>query len=147
MMSGERNREAALSARALVLYDGECRVCRASVGQLRRLDWLGRLSYGDARDVAVRGASGVDAEAALRRLHLVTPGGRQPIQGFYAFRWLAGRLPALWILWPLLWLPGAAAIGVRAYDAFARNRFAFGACDGEACAVGATDQDATRKPS
>jgi predicted DCC family thiol-disulfide oxidoreductase YuxK len=137
-----------MSERALVLYDGDCRVCTASVGQLRRLDWLGRLEYGDARDAGTRErAGGVDAEAALRRLHLLPPGRREPLQGFYAFRWLAGRLPALWILWPLLWVPGAAALGVRAYDAFARNRFAFGACDGEACGVGAPGQNVTRKSS
>lgn len=122
-----------MRARALVLYDGECRICIASVAQLRRLDWLGRLEYGDARDAAVQErAGGVDREAALRRLHLVPARGKA-LQGFHAFRWLAGRLPLLWILWPLLWIPGVAAVGVRAYDAVARNRFAFGACEGEAC--------------
>jgi predicted DCC family thiol-disulfide oxidoreductase YuxK len=125
--------ETRMRQKALILYDGQCRVCLASVGQLRRLDWLGRLDYGDARDAAVREkAGGVDREAALRRLHLVPPRGK-PLEGFHAFRWLAGRLPALWILWPFLWIPGVTALGVRAYDAFARNRFAFGACDGDAC--------------
>ena len=116
--------------RALALYDGQCRFCVSSVRQLRRLDWLGRLEYGDARDPAVLArAPGVDPEAALRRLHLVPPGGGAALDGFWAFRWLAGRLPLLWILWPLLWLPGVAPLGVRAYDAVARNRFAFGRCD------------------
>jgi predicted DCC family thiol-disulfide oxidoreductase YuxK len=121
--------------RALVLYDGECRFCLASVRQLRRLDWFGRLAYGDARDEAVRErAPGVEAEAALRRLHLLPPGGGEALDGFFAFRWIAGRLPLLWLLWPWLWIPGAAPLGVRAYDAVARNRFAFGSCD-EGCEV------------
>src|SRR5262249_15442322 len=37
---------------AVVLYDGQCPLCRRSVALLRRLDWLGRLAYADARDPA-----------------------------------------------------------------------------------------------
>ena len=35
--------------RALVLYDGQCRLCRKSVALLRRLDWGRRLEFADAR--------------------------------------------------------------------------------------------------
>jgi len=125
-----------MSERALVLYDGQCRLCLASVRRLRRLDWLGRLAYGDARDESVRRhVPDADEEALLRRLHLVPPRGAKALDGFYAFRWIAGRLPLLWILWPFLWIPGVAPLGVRVYDAVARNRFAFGTCDDEACDV------------
>jgi predicted DCC family thiol-disulfide oxidoreductase YuxK len=119
--------------KALVLYDGECPFCVSSVQRLRRLDWLGKLEFGDARDGAILDRHpGIDAEVALRRLHLVPPGGAI-LEGFYAFRWLSRRLPALWLIWPFLWIPGVAPVGVRIYDLVARNRFAFGACDGDAC--------------
>ena len=102
-------------AKAMVLYDGQCRFCRASVAQLRAQDWLGRLDYGDARDASTLSRfPQVERPAALERLQLVPPGGDGVLDGFYAVRWMAGRLPLLWILWPLLWLPGVPWLGVRA---------------------------------
>jgi predicted DCC family thiol-disulfide oxidoreductase YuxK len=136
-----------MSDPARVLYDGDCRFCRASVDWLRRLDAFGRLSFEDARDPAILTRHPtIDPAAALARLHLVPPGGT-PLAGFYAFRWIAGRLPALWIAWPFLWLPGAAWVGVRAYDRIARSRFAFGTCEDGACAVPKGEaQPVTSKP-
>ena len=120
--------------KALVLYDGDCPFCVSSVSTLRRLDWLGRLAYGDARDAELRRRfPGVDPQTALERLHLLTPDGGRVLDGFHAFRWITGRLPVLWALWPLLWIPGVAPLGVRVYDAVARNRFVFGACKTGAC--------------
>jgi predicted DCC family thiol-disulfide oxidoreductase YuxK len=122
-----------MSEKALVIYDAKCRFCAAAVRRLERLDLFRRLSYGDARDPALLARhAGVDSEKALERLHLVTQGGAI-LDGFFAFRWLSGRLPLLWIFWPFLWLPGAAVLGVRLYDFIARKRFAFGTCEGEVC--------------
>lgn len=123
-----------MSVRALVLYDGECRFCVRAVERLRALDWLGRLAYASARDAEVLARhTRVDPGKALERLHLVTPDGRVR-EGFFAFRWLAGRLPALWPVWPLLWLPGIPAVGQRIYDLVARNRFGLGRCPEAGCA-------------
>ena len=127
-----------MKEKARVLYDGDCRFCQASADWLRRLDARHRLAFDDARDPAVLARfPSADPEAALARLHVVPP-GREPLAGFHAFRWLAGRLPALWVLWPLLWLPGAAWIGVRVYDRIARNRFALGSCEDGACSTADT---------
>jgi predicted DCC family thiol-disulfide oxidoreductase YuxK len=122
-----------MSSKALVIYDGECAFCVSSVEQVRRLDVFRRLSYADARDASLLADHPeVDPARALARLQLVPP-GRGALEGFYALRWLAGRLPLLWILWPVLWIPGIAPIGVRAYDFVARNRFVLGSCDQGAC--------------
>lgn len=122
-----------MKEKALILYDGQCRLCVGSVQRIRRLDWRGLVQYGDIRDPVVVAANpDVDVKAALARMHLVRP-GKPVLEGFHAFRWLAGRIPLLWGLWPLLWLPGAAFLGVRAYDTVARNRFAFGTCEQGAC--------------
>lgn len=132
-----------MSDRALVVYDGQCRFCLASVASLRRLDWRRRLSYGDARSADVlRENPSIDPVRALARLHLVTPDGARVLDGFHAFRWLAGRLPLLWIAWPVLWLPGMSALGTRVYDWIARNRFAFGTCESGSCRhPAASDRD------
>jgi len=120
-----------MTSRAVVLFDGECGLCQASVRRLRALDWRKRLEFADARDASVLARfPQVDAAAALARLQLVPAPGAAPLEGFAAFRWIAGRLPLLWAAWPFLWLPGMTWAGARAYDAVARNRFAFARCDG-----------------
>lgn len=121
--------------RAAVLYDGECPLCQKSVRILRKLDWLGRLRFADARkpdqwpDAEVQ----VDPGAALKEMHLVTPDGKRAYAGFYAFRWAAGRTPALWLLYPLLFLPGVPRLGRRAYAWVARNRFKLVSCHDGQC--------------
>lgn len=125
-----------MAERAIVLYDGQCRLCGASVRRLRALDWRKRLAFADVRDPAVQAAHpSVSPDRALARMHLVPPGGGPILDGFRAFRWIAGRLPLLWPMWPFLWLPGAVPMGNRVYDWVARNRFAFGTCEEGSCDV------------
>jgi len=123
--------------RAQVLYDGQCPLCRKSVAVLRRLDWLGVLNYVDVRDPDKLAACDVIVEPGrlLEEMHLITPGGRQLLHGFKAFRWMAWRLPALWLLAPLLYLPGVPTLGQRAYLWVARNRFRLVPCHGGVCTL------------
>ncbi len=125
-----------MTAKALVFYDGECRLCRSSVAKLQAMDRNGRLDFLDARDPkALHEHPQVDRTRALERMQLVRPEGGAPLEGFDAVRWIAARLPALRPLAPLLWLPGMGWIGRKLYDRVARSRFLFGRCDGEACDV------------
>ena len=129
------------AARAQVLYDGQCAFCRKSVALLRRLDWLGRLTYVDARGPSrlPPGAS-LDPARLLEEMHVLTP-ERRVYHGFAALRWLAWRLPLLWALAPLLYIPGVPALGQRLYLWVARNRFRLVPCHGGVCTLPA----ATRK--
>jgi len=128
--------------RALVLYDGQCELCRRSVALLQRLDWLRRLGYVDVRDP--QQLQKVELSLAAGRLfdemHLVPPGGQAVYHGFGAFRWLAWRLPGLWLLAPLLYLPGVAVLGQRAYLWVARNRFRLVPCHGGVCKIGRSQE-------
>ena len=136
-----------MPTRAVILYDGWCGLCNASVRRLRALDWRGRLEFADARDPAVLARHPqVDAARSLERLQLVRSPGAAPLEGFRAFRWIAGRLPLFWPAWPFLWLPGMTALGGRAYDLVARNRFAFARCDG-ACETPHPPHDVSGKGS
>jgi predicted DCC family thiol-disulfide oxidoreductase YuxK len=125
------------SDRASVVYDGHCALCRKSVALLQRLDWLGVLSYVNARDSesVSRLSLSVGNGRLLEEMHLLTPGGARLLSGFRAFRWMAWRLPLLWVLAPFLYLPGVPALGQRLYLWVARNRFRLVPCHGGVCTI------------
>jgi predicted DCC family thiol-disulfide oxidoreductase YuxK len=118
----------------VVLYDGQCALCRQSVALLRRLDWLGRLTCRDARDPAnLPPAAPLVPARLLEEMHLVA--GERVYHGFAALRWLAWRLPLLWPIAPFLYLPGVPQLGQRLYLWIARNRFQLVPCHGGVCTI------------
>jgi predicted DCC family thiol-disulfide oxidoreductase YuxK len=125
------------AGKALVLYDGQCPLCRKSVGILRRLDWFRRLAYVDARDGAhlPPHAPPLEPGRLLEEMHLLAPEGGRVYHGFAAFRWMAWRLPLLWPLAPFLYVPGVPALGQRLYLWVARNRFRLVPCHGGVCTL------------
>jgi predicted DCC family thiol-disulfide oxidoreductase YuxK len=132
--------------RAQVLYDGRCPLCQKSVAMLRRLDWLRVLVYVDVRDPDQLAACDLPVEPSrlLEEMHLITPGRRQVLHGFLAFRWIAWRLPALWLIAPFLYLPGMPTIGQRVYLWVARNRFRLVPCHGGVCTLPRRSDKVTR---
>src|SRR4051794_38156384 len=100
-------RAPAHAKKAVVLYDGACPLCRKAVGLLRSLDWFNVLAFADARDPGQVPdfPRPVEPKRLLEEMHLLTPGGGHVYHGFRAFRGMAWRLPLLWGLAPLLYLP------------------------------------------
>src|SRR5438309_2105519 len=98
--------------KALVVYDGDCPLCRKSVRLLKGLDWLNVLAFLDARDPEQVEALPVPVEPQrlLEEMHVVTLDGQEVYHGFEAFRWLAWRLPLLWAVAPFLYLPGVKSL-------------------------------------
>ena len=123
--------------RARVIYDGDCPLCRRSVAMLRRLDWFGRLDYVDARDGAepLLKLPWIAAAPLLEEMHVLTPDGKRLHHGFGALRWLAWRLPLLWIFAPFLYVPGIPSLGQRVYLAIARNRYHLVPCRRGVCDI------------
>ena len=74
--------------RGQILYDGQCPLCLKSVGILKRLDWLSRLSYVNARDREQWPASdaSLDPERLIQEMHVLTPDGHRLYHGFAALR-------------------------------------------------------------
>jgi predicted DCC family thiol-disulfide oxidoreductase YuxK len=120
---------------AQLLYDGQCPLCLKSVAALKRLDWLGRLHVLDARDPTNLPAREppLNPDRLLQEMHVLTPDGTHVYHGFGAFRWLAWRLPLLWLIAPFLSVPGIPTIGQKAYLWIARNRFSLVPCHGGVC--------------
>jgi predicted DCC family thiol-disulfide oxidoreductase YuxK len=123
--------------RALVLYDGRCPLCLKSVAILRRLDWFHRLGYHDARDPTrlLADAHLIASGRLLEEMHLLLPDRLHLLHGFSAFRWMAWRLPLLWLVAPFLYLPGMGTWGQGAYLWVARNRFRLVPCHGGVCTM------------
>lgn len=121
-------------SRAVVLFDGLCPLCQKIVTRLRRFDWRGRLHFQDARDVPnlPRTHPPLDPVKLLDEMHLVTPSG-VIYAGYAAFRWMAWRIPLLWPLAPLLYLPGVPWVGRRAYLWVARRRYRLVPCSHGVC--------------
>jgi predicted DCC family thiol-disulfide oxidoreductase YuxK len=132
--------------RATVLYDGACAFCRRSIALVRRLDWLGRLSYVDFRDPASPILKPpVLAQAPLvDEMHLLTPDDARLHHGFDALRWLAWRLPLLWLIAPFLYIPGVPPLGQKLYLWIARNRFRLVPCHGGVCTIQSKEIPTTR---
>ena len=130
---------------AVVLYDGDCPFCQRSVVILKKLDWLKKLKYQDARQVdqVPRTAPPLDSEELLKEMHLVPRAGRPVYRGFKAFRWMAWRLPPLWIIAPFLYVPGVPWLGHKLYLWVARNRYNLVPCEDGVCRVPGTREQRT----
>jgi len=123
------------SSPAVVLYDGQCPLCRKSVAILKPLDWFNRLDFRDARDPTNVPAVVPPLQPArlLEEMHLVTPDGSKVYHGFQVFRWMAWRLPLLWPVAPFLFIPGVPWVGQKVYLWVARNRFQLVPCQDGVC--------------
>jgi predicted DCC family thiol-disulfide oxidoreductase YuxK len=122
-----------------VLYDGNCPLCQRTIRTIRPMDLLHRLNVVDFRtaDLPRLAAShGVELDPArLDREMIVIKSGRT-YGGAKGARVIAGALPALWIVWPFLALPGLSQIASAVYRTVARNRMSLLKCDPSgACAI------------
>jgi predicted DCC family thiol-disulfide oxidoreductase YuxK len=119
-----------------VVYDGYCPLCIRTMTQLDALDGARRLRSVDLEREWERVEElvpGVSREQMREEMAVVTPEGRV-LRGFFAARELSRRLPALWVLMPVLFAPGAEWVGTRVYAWVAANR-ARRLCEGDSCAV------------
>ncbi len=123
--------------RSVVLFDGTCAFCQKSVSILKRLDWRGRLVFQEAQQKSEWPPSAVPLKLSnlLEEMHVVSPDREHTYGGFAAFRFMAWRLPVLWPVAPLFYLPGVPWIGNKAYRFIAKHRYQIVPCHDGACAV------------
>ncbi len=117
----------------IVLYDGHCGLCLRSMFVLLQCDWLAALKPVNFRVSDDRRAFAPDVtERSLdKSMHIKLSNGSY-LTGFDAFRYMTKRLPPLWPIAPLLWIPGVAPIGRRVYRWIADSRKK---CDHENCLI------------
>ncbi len=107
----------------VVLFDGSCGLCRRSVTVLKSLDWLHRLTFADFTDERARlEYAPTITPAELEKAIHVRFSPTTFLKGFAGFRALCPHLPALWVLVPLLWIPGIHIPGEWVYQNIAARR-------------------------
>ena len=108
--------------RDVVIYDGACRLCRDTARWLHRLDWRGRLTFLPLQDARVAARyPDLTVTELEKHVYIVDDKGRRH-KGAGAVRYLARRLPALWVLAPLLHLPGSMPLWKWLYRRISQRR-------------------------
>ena len=123
------------------LYDGQCPLCRRTVRIFRVLDLFEQLRYTDFRQINLEAYNrqynlNLTLADMDREMYVLDRG--RPYVGFYAYRLMGLRIPALWPIVPWLFIPGITHIGVAVYRYIARERLKLLRCD-DTCAVQIND--------
>jgi predicted DCC family thiol-disulfide oxidoreductase YuxK len=123
--------------RGVVLFDGDCAFCRKVISILQKLDWFKALRYQNCREPEgiPPNEAGLNEEKMIEEMHLLRPDRKKAYGGYRAVRWIAGRVPVMWPLYPLMFIPGVPFVGNIAYRWVARNRFKLVPCHDGVCTV------------
>lgn len=102
-----------------MIYDGRCGFCVRSMVWFLAFDGLGQIA---TRDFRTNPSPLVSDEKMEKALYLVLPDGRA-LPGFEAYRHVVLRVPGLWWMVPLFYVPFLSrAIGTPVYNWIAANR-------------------------
>ena len=120
-----------------MLYDNECPLCTFQMKLLTWLDWFALAEYLPISDPRTKIlAPQLSPETLNAAMHCVTPEGTIH-RGARCIRHLCCRMPLLFPLGLLLWIPGIIWIAEIVYRTVSRNRYLLSRLFGckEACAL------------
>jgi predicted DCC family thiol-disulfide oxidoreductase YuxK len=107
----------------VVIYDGNCQFCRRQVERLAWLDGGNRLAFVSLHDPVVgQRFPDLTHDQMMQQMYVVDQAGHQ-YGGAAAIRYLSRRLPRMWVLAPLLHIPGTMPIWRWAYQNIAVRRY------------------------
>jgi predicted DCC family thiol-disulfide oxidoreductase YuxK len=119
----------------MLLYDGDCPMCRREVAWLQRRDRVGNLALADVAAVGFNPSRfGLTREEAMSQLHGIRRDGTL-VWGMEAVRAAYQAVGLGWLVAPTR-LPGMRALSDLAYRWFARNRLALGRLLRRTCPTG-----------
>lgn len=124
--------------RAVVIYDGDCRFCLAQVRRIARWDTRDRFAFISLHEPEVnRRWPALTYEELMARMYVIPPQGA-PLGGAAAFRYISRQVPRLWLLMPLMHVPGSLPLWEWCYGLVARWRYRLAGktgCDDDACQI------------
>ena len=114
----------------VLIFDGKCKFCWANVGSLAKID-QGKVAYLSLHDpiVAERWPK-LTHEMLMDRIYLIDQQNNK-LGGAAAFRFLSRKLIGLWLLAPLLHIPGSLPLWQFVYRCIAKVRYRFGRIEDE----------------
>jgi predicted DCC family thiol-disulfide oxidoreductase YuxK len=121
----------------IVLYDDQCPLCTFQMRLLSWLDWRNALALVPLSNPEAKAiAPSLKREDLLAAIHCVTKRG-QIHRGARCLRFAGMRLPLLFPLALLLWIPGVIQVAEWIYSCVSRHRLALSRWFGckEACAI------------
>jgi predicted DCC family thiol-disulfide oxidoreductase YuxK len=108
-----------------MIYDGHCGFCKNAMAWLLAFDGLNQIQI---RDYRTNPSPQIADELMDKALYLI-PGGREPLPGFDAYRYAVLRIPGLWWLIPLFYIPFFSRFfGRKIYNWIASHRQQISQC-------------------
>jgi len=105
-----------------VLFDSDCPLCTFQMKLITWLDWFNRVRLLPIKDPkSAELAPKLTRHDLLEAIHCVTPEGNIH-RGARCIRFLGFRLPLLFPLSLILWIPGVIYIAEAIYMCISRNR-------------------------
>ncbi|MBC1500801.1 DUF393 domain-containing protein [Listeria weihenstephanensis] len=102
----------------IVLYDQNCRFCKATKRVFEKLDWMNAIEWIPLQEAD---STRFTEEELLREIHLITPNGSAK-KGFFAVRRMLIRFPLTGLIGLILYLPFLKPAGRAGYKMVADNR-------------------------
>ena len=106
----------------IVFMDGECALCRVTSTVLEATDRAGISDVVDYRRDTRYRDHGITEDAASARIQVINTTTGNIHEGYDAIRAIAGEVPLLWPLRPVLALAALLHIGKPVYDLVAKHR-------------------------
>mgnify|MGYP001307040364 CR=1 FL=1 len=108
-------------------YDADCRFCAKVTSWLSRIDFSSRITWTPSQALD-KPPAGLTWDDLKRAAFLEDRLSGRSYEGFFAFRMLTFKMPALALLFPLFWFPAISFVGVAVYRWIARNRYRIAHC-------------------
>lgn len=122
----------------IIIYDGNCQFCCKQVGRLARWDRRGKLAFLSLHEPLVaQRYPDLSREQLLETMYLIDQRQRR-YAGAAAFRYLSRKIPRLWILLPVLYIPFSLPLWQWLYRQVAQRRYRWNKeqeCQDDECSI------------
>ena len=106
----------------LVVYDGDCGFCQATVSFIKTLDWLSKFDFIPFQEESILRKYTFLTEAMCQKEIILIKTSGKYYGGYDAFKIMSGSIPITFLLSWFFFLPGVTNLGIIIYQVIAKNR-------------------------